>query len=143
MSLVNFFFGGRTYSIGLASLPPSSPWAFESEGDLWSAVSSSELNEVPDNGPPPTPAPPIPTGISCQPPPSISSPPGLTSESSISLLALLFSLSPPKHHKVQIRLFSEVSPAAPKMAPGDIILVLQGGCGAAAVTLLQVANQGP
>lgn len=35
------------YSLGLL---PSSPWAFGSGGDLWSAVSRSEVNEVPDNG---------------------------------------------------------------------------------------------
>lgn len=36
-----------------ADLPPSSLWAVESGGDLWSAVSRSELNEVPGNGPTP------------------------------------------------------------------------------------------
>lgn len=48
-AIEQFLFGEKVEH--RAGLPASNLWEAESGGDLWSAVSRSELNEVPGNGP--------------------------------------------------------------------------------------------
>lgn len=122
--LLNIFSLGKKiqHRVGLLA---SILWEVESGGDLWSAVSRSELNEVPGNEPTPE-SPqkfPVNTPALCLPSP-LPQASSLNHEFPCSLFHSFFPLRSASITGLQIQTSYEMSSTAPKVSPGDFILLL-------------------